>query len=69
MGSNLNKECEGLIMAAQNQAISTTCIKINIFHLPGTAMCCLCSQHVVSVNHILSSLSVIAQTYYKWKHD
>ena len=65
MGSNLNKECEGLIMAAQNQAISTNCIKANIAHLPGTAMCRLCCQHVESVDHILSSCSVIAQTYYK----
>jgi len=69
MGSNLNKECEGLIMAAQNQAISTNCIKANIFHLPVTAMCRLCGQHVESVDHILSSCSVIAQTHYKWRHD
>ena len=46
MGSNLSKECEGLIMAAQNQAILNNCIKVNIFHLPGTAMCRLCGQHI-----------------------
>ena len=66
MGSNLNKECEGLFTAVQNQTIST---KVNIFHLPGTAMCRLCSQHVESVDHILSSCCVIAQIHYKWRHD
>ena len=28
--SNLKKETEGLIMAAQDQAISTNCVKVNI---------------------------------------
>jgi len=31
---NLKKETKGIIMAAQNQAITTNCIKVNIFHLP-----------------------------------
>jgi len=35
--SNLKKETEGLIMAAQNQAITTNCIKVKIFHQPGSA--------------------------------
>ena len=32
-------------------------------------MCRLRGEHVESVDHILSSCSVIAQTYYKWIHD
>ena len=56
-GSNLNKECEGLIMAAQDQAITTNCIKVNIFHQSGSPHCRLCGQHVESVDHILSSCS------------
>ena len=44
-------------MAAQNQAILNNCIKVNIFHLPGTAMCRLCGQHIEFVDHILSGRS------------
>jgi len=67
--SNLNKQCEGLIMTAQNQDISTNYIKVSIFHQPGSALCHVCGQHAESVDHILSSCSVIAQTHYKWRHD
>jgi len=67
--SNLMKETEGLIMAAQNQAITTNCIKVNIFHQPGSALCHLCGCHVESVDHILSSCSTIAQTQYKTRYD
>ena len=56
-------------MAAQDQAISTNCVKVNIFHQAGSALCRLCGHHVESVDHILSSCSVIAQTQYKCRHD
>ena len=49
--------------------ITTNCIKVNIFHQPGSALCRLCGCHVESVDHILSSCSTIAQTQYKSKHD
>ena len=52
LNSNLKKKTEGLIMAAQSQAISTNCIKINIFHQPGSAQCCLFGLDVESVDHI-----------------
>ena len=65
----MKKEVEDLIMAAQDQAISTNCIKVNIFSQPGSVQCHLCGLHVESVNHILSSCSDIAQTQYKSRHD
>ena len=68
--SNLKKETESLIMAAQNrQAIATYCIKVNIFYQSGSALCRLCGCHVESVDHILSSCSTMAQTQYKSRHD
>jgi len=40
--SKLKKETEGLVMAAENQAISTNCIKANIYHQACSAQCRLC---------------------------
>jgi len=49
-------------MAAQDQAILTNYIKVNIFHQLGSALCRLCGCYVESIDHILSSCSVIADT-------
>ena len=54
-------------MAAQDQAITTNCIKVNIFHQSGSTLCRLCGQRVESLNHIYSSCSVITQ--YKRIHE
>ena len=56
-------------MAAQNQAITTNSIKVNIFHQSGSALCRLRGCHTESVDHILRNCSVIAQTHYKSRHD
>ena len=52
-------------MAAQNQAISTNCIKANINHQTCSAQFWLCGGTIETVDHILSSCAVIAQSYYK----
>jgi len=67
--SNQKKETEGLIKAAQNLAITTNSINVNIFHQSGSALFCLCGCHTDSVDHLLSSCSVIAQIHYKSRHD
>ena len=67
--SNLKKETEGLVMAAQDQAISINYIKANIFHQGCSCQCRLCGSNNETVDHILSSCSVIAQSYYKQRHD
>jgi len=56
-------------MAAQNQAISTNCIKANIHHQACSAQCGLCRSSLETVDHILSSCTVIAQSHYKQRHD
>ena len=56
------KETEG-------QAISTNYIKANIFHQGSSSQCRLCGSNNETVDHILSSCSVIAQSHYKHRHD
>ena len=69
MVSLLGNETKGLVMAAQNQAISTNCIKANIYHQTCSAQCRLCGSTIETVDYILSSCAVIAQSYYKQRHD
>ena len=66
--SKIKKETEGLVMAAQNQAISTNCIKVNICHHSCSAQCRLCGSNIETIDHILSSCTVIAQSHYKQRH-
>jgi len=67
--SNFTKELEGFVMACQDQAISTNSIKVRIFHQAGSASCRLCGSADETVDHVLTSCSVIAQSYYKKRHD
>ena len=44
-------------------------MKVNIFHQPGSAKCRLCGSHDEIVDHLLTSCSMLAQSYYKKHHD
>jgi len=59
--SNLKKKTEGFIFACQNQAIPTNLIKVRIFQQPGSQQ--------ETVDHLLTSCSVIALSFYKKLHD
>ena len=63
--SNLRKEIEGFAMACQDQAITTNVMRGRIFHQLGSTKCRLCGSHDETVDHILTSCSVIAQSCYK----
>ena len=63
------KEIEGFILACQDQAIKTNLIRVRIFHQPGSVSCHLCGSHDEMVDHLLTSCSKIAQSYYKKCHD
>lgn len=65
----LKKETEGLIVAAQDQALRTNCIKVKIDKQVGSPMCRLCGSKEETVDHLVSSCSKIAQTDYKSRHD
>ena len=67
---DLKKETEGLILAAQDQALSTNYIKHRIHHQPGVdPRCRLCHSKPETVHHILSCCSKLSQTEYKRRHD
>ena len=66
---NLKKETEGLLIAAQDQALRTNAIKSKIDHQEGSHLCRLCGQKEETVDHLVSSCSKIAQTDYKGRHD
>jgi len=65
----LKKETEGLIIAAQDQALRTNAIKCHIDGLGGSPLCRLCGEKEETVDHLVSSCSKIAQTDYKGRHD
>ena len=65
----LKKETEGLIVAAQDQVLSTNAIKVKIYKLGGSPMCRLCGVKEETVDHLVSCCETIAQTDYKGRHD
>ena len=69
LASNLKKEVDGFVMACQDQSITTNSMKVNVFHQPGSAKCQLCGSHYETVDHLLTSCHVLAQSCCKKRHD
>ena len=65
----LKKDTEGLLMAAQDQALPTRNYKVNIMKEGGTVKCRMCGERDETIMHILSECSKLAQTEYKKRHD
>ncbi|XP_023238417.1 uncharacterized protein LOC111637209 [Centruroides sculpturatus] len=65
----LKKETEGLIFAAQEQAIRTNAIKARIEKSADDPTCRLCKEADETIDHILSCCKKIAQTEYKQRHN
>eukprot|EP00795_Rhopilema_esculentum_P013890 gene13890-biopygen3805 len=66
----LKKETEGLIMAAQGQAIRTNWIRHNIDKEDISPSCRLCGGRDETISHILSECKELAQNdYKKARHD
>ncbi|XP_067126490.1 uncharacterized protein [Centruroides vittatus] len=65
----LKKETEGLILAAQEQAIRTNAIKTKIEKSADDPTCRLCKEADETIDHILSCCKKIAQTDYKQRHN
>ncbi|XP_062829348.1 zinc finger protein with KRAB and SCAN domains 5 isoform X3 [Anolis carolinensis] len=65
----LKKETEGLIFAAQEQAIRTNAIKAKIEKSADDPKCRLCKEADETIDHILSCCKKIAQTDYKQRHN
>ena len=65
----LKKETEGLILAAQDQALRTNAIKCNIDKTSETPLCRLCGESAETVRHIVSGCKKLAQREYRKRHD
>ena len=67
---DLKKETEGLLIAAQDQALRTNYIKHKIDKVPGSSpLCRLCRSHNETTDHILNGCPKLSQTDYKARHD
>ena len=62
----LKKETEGLILAAQEQALRTSSIKYSIDKTP---LCRLCGDATETVRHIVSGCKKLALREYRKRHD
>ena len=66
----LKKETEGLILAAQDQAIRTNSVKKYVDKLDVSAMCRMCGKRDENISHLVSECEQLAQKHYKcWRHD
>jgi len=66
---DLKKETEGLILAAQDQALRTNYIKFHIDHSATSPMCRLCHNKPETIDHVLNGCSKLSQNEYKRRHD
>ena len=60
---------EGLLFAAQEQALSTNAIKAHIYHSQCSARCRLCGGADETIDHLVSCCPVLVQWEYKPRHD
>ncbi|XP_072169481.1 uncharacterized protein [Diadema setosum] len=65
----LKKETEGLVIAAQEQALSTNALKAKIQKRDVDAACRICRERDETVQHIVCGCSKLAQKEYKRRHD
>ena len=65
----LKKETEGLILAAQEQALRTNSIKHSIDKTSETPLCRLCRDCSETVRHIVSGCKKLAQRECRKRHD
>ena len=69
LASDLKRETESLIVAAQNQSIRTNLVKAMIYKSQGDSLCRVYRKVDESVDHIVSSCSKLAQKECKRRHD
>ena len=67
--TDLKRETESLIVAAQNQSIRTNLVKAKIDKSQGDSLCRMCRKVDESIDHIVSGCSKLAQKEYKRRHD
>ena len=65
----LRKEAEGLIFAAQEQALRTNWIRKNIDGQEVSEKCRMCGERDESIIHLIAKCKKLAQKEYKQRHD
>ena len=66
----LKKETEGMLMAAQDQALRTNAIKSRIDKQDVSPVCRMCGKREESIAHVVAECEKLAQNQYKnWRHD
>ncbi len=66
----LKKETEGLLTAAQDQALRTNSIKCRVDKQDVSPACRMCGEREETVAHVVAECKMLAQKYYKeWRHD
>ena len=66
---DLKKETEGLITAAQDQALRTNAIKARIEKQDLSPLCRMCGAKDETTHHLVCECSKLAQIEYKQRHD
>jgi len=66
---NIKGETESIIVAAQNQAISTNYFKNKILKQETESKCRLCKQHEETIDHLTSGCPVLVKNKYLMRHD
>ena len=56
-------------MAAQDQATTTSAVKVKIHKQQGSPLCQMCKEKEESIGHVLSEYTKLAQTQYKSRHN
>jgi hypothetical protein len=67
--SGIKAKTEGLLTAAQEQALPTNHNKCYITKTQRNSKCRICQERDETTNHILSECEMLAGRNYKWRHD
>ena len=67
--ANLSVATEGLVVAAQDQALRTRCYEHHILHRDVSPTCRVCSAGLETVDHVVAGCSAMAQTDYTDRHN
>ena len=65
----MKKETEGLIFAAQEQALRTNWIRNSIDGQEVSEKCRMCGERDESITHLIAECKKMAQKGYKQRHD
>jgi len=66
---DIKGETESIVVAAQDQAISTKYFKNKILKEENEGKCWLCKQHEEIIDHLTSECPILAKNKYLIRHD